>query len=105
MLVTGLDLNQAERILDTVAPVTEHPGRGGTRVKIWRAEHAFEQRLVHDIVRLVQPKCFHEIMLILRILGIQLPNPFLQRRDDLFRLAPAQFNPGARADAVFGFAQ
>src|SRR5438552_3974613 len=105
MLVAGLDLEQVERVLETIAPVTEYPGRGGASVKIWRAKHALEKRFVYDIVRLRKPKCFHKIMLILWVLGIQLPNPLLQRRDDLFRIAPAQFNPGTRADAVFRFAQ
>ena len=79
--------------------------RMSAKCQLGRAKHLLEQRLINDIVVLMDPQRLQQIVFVIFIFGIQFRNPLLDRRDDRFGFAASQLDPGAVARAVFGLAQ
>ena len=73
---------QRKGVGDAIAPIAQHTGGGGAGVRIRRAQHALEQVDIDNVVPLVDPKRFREVMLIRRVLCIELAHPFFQCGDD-----------------------
>src|SRR5262249_51879098 len=56
---------------------------------------------IDDVVVLMYPQRFHQVMLVIRIVLIESVGPLLHRRDDLITLAAAQLYANAVTDAIF----
>ena len=58
----------------------EDPGGGGPGVEVGRGEHALEQLDVDDVLVLVHPEGFDQVMLIIGVGLVELRDPGLERR-------------------------
>ncbi len=94
-----------ERPVDSVAPFAEHSRGGGADVEVGRIEQAFEQRLVHDVVRLVHPKRFELEPRRFGVVGAERVEPVGRGGDDVGGGAFGQFPPHSIPRAIFRFAQ
>ena len=96
---------QIECVRDPIVPVTKHPRRRGTSMKIGGSEHSFKQRRIDFIVVLMDPQRFEQMVLIARVVFIEPSHPTLDGSDCLFAVAAAQFDLGSVANARFGVFQ
>ncbi|MCL6431140.1 MAG: hypothetical protein K6V36_09815, partial [Anaerolineae bacterium] len=101
MGIGGQSLEQAQRLRHAVAPVAEHARGSGPCPEIRRGEQLLQQFHVDDIVRLVQPQRFQQVMLIICIVFIQTLYPLARGGEDQIGVAARQFDAGTVADAVF----
>ncbi len=89
--VGGQLLEPVEGLGDAVAPDAEDPGGGGPGVEVGRGEHAIEQLDVDDVLVLMGPEGFGQVVLIIGVGLVEPGGPGLEGGDDLAR------NPARRA--------
>ena len=94
-------LSSSSGVGHAVAPVAQHARRRGPGVEVGRAKHPLEQLVVDDVVRLMQPQRFEQVVLVLGILRVE------SRRSTSCGaaitssvFAAAQLDAGPIADAV-----
>ena len=71
-------------------------------MEVGRGEHPVEQLEVDDVLVLMGPEGFGQLVLIIGVGLVELGDPGLEGGDDLGGVPGAQLGPGPVADAVFG---
>jgi hypothetical protein len=94
VVINGLHLQEGERVFHAVTPVTEDAGGGGAGTVIGRAEHVLEERFVHDVLPLVDPEGFGEVVGVFLVGLAEGGGPLLRGGDDLV----AKLTPGSKVE-------
>ena len=87
------------RLLD-VDPEVLHGLRGDAGVRLWRSQELIKQVVILDVVLLVQPERFKQMMRVFGFLRIELLDPLLDSGDHLGGIPATEFDPGAMTNAV-----
>ena len=101
MLVGHEFPQSAEDVARAVAPETEHADGRRAGLRLGRGEDPVEQRFVHDILCLVDPEPFDEMVLVFGILQVERGQPLFRGGNHLGRRPRTQFGPGPISRAVF----
>ncbi len=95
-------LQQRQRSVYTIEPELQHTNGGRARAELFGLEKPLQQIDLDDVVVLEDPESFQQVVLVVVVGRIELPDPCPQRRQDFFAspLAQRASRPVARAVLV-----
>ena len=100
MLVGDEFPQPAENVARPVTPEREHAGGRRAGLRLWRREDPVEQRFVDDVLPLMHPERFDEVVLGVGVLRVERGQPLLERGNHLGGRAGPQFGPGPISRAI-----